>query len=84
MAEQTQKDDLSHQQLLAAIFGQTRLDKFSSMTSEGKLIVHAKQWPKQFRDCIEAVEGFDEGGGLVREGSRKAFDCVSNLTAHWA
>ena len=37
------------------IFAQTRLDKCSSMTNEGKLTIHATPWANQFRDDIEAL-----------------------------
>ena len=41
MTVQLQKDDVSNQQVLAAIFGQTRLDKHSGMTSDEKLTIFA-------------------------------------------
>ena len=56
MAEQIQKDDPSDQQVLAAIFGQTRPDKCHCMTNEGKLTVHATPWAKKFRDYINYLK----------------------------
>ena len=41
MAEQIQNDDLAHQQVSAATFGQTRLDKHPCMTDDGKLTFYA-------------------------------------------
>ena len=66
MAKQTE-DDPSHQQVLAAIFGQTRLDKYICMPSEGKLTIHATPWAKQFQDHINSLEEFDEGDDFVPE-----------------
>ena len=40
VTEQLQEDDLPQQQVLAVIFGQTRLDKFTCMTSHGELTFH--------------------------------------------
>ena len=37
LAQQIQNDDQTHQQVLAAIFGQTRLDKYPGMNDDGKL-----------------------------------------------
>ena len=61
MSEQIQKDDLSRQQVLAAIFRQTRLDKYQCMTSEAKRIIYATLWAKQFRDDINSLKEFVEG-----------------------
>ena len=55
MTDQIQKDDLSHQQVLAAILKQTRVDKYPSMTNEG------------FRDDINSLKEFEEGKDFVRE-----------------
>ena len=41
MAGQIQKDDFSHQQVLAVIFAQTHLEKYPCMTNEGKLTIYA-------------------------------------------
>ena len=62
MAQQIQKDDLCHRQVLGAILEQTRLDTFPYMTNEGKL---TRQ--KQFRDEINSLKEFDEGDDFVRE-----------------
>ena len=48
MAEQTQRNDLAHQQVLAAFFGQTRLDRHPGMTDDGILTFCATPWAKQF------------------------------------
>ena len=67
MAERIQKDDLSHQQVLAATFGQTRLNKYPCVTSEGKPIIYATPRAKQFREDIKSLKEIDEGDDLVRE-----------------
>ena len=85
MAEQIQKDDRSHQQVLAAIFGQTRLDKFPCVTSEGKPTIYATPWAKQFREDIKSLKEIDEDDDLVRElheDFRKFFSCMSKISAH--
>ena len=41
--------------------GESRPQKYQSMTSEGKLAAGAAPWAKQFRDDIEALREFDEG-----------------------
>ena len=50
-AEQIQIGDLAHQQLLAAVFGQTPLDKYPCMKDDGKLTSYATPWAKQFERC---------------------------------
>ena len=67
MAEQIQKDDLSHQQVLMATFEQKRLNKYLCVTSEGKPIVYATPRAKQFREDIKSLKEIDEGDDLVRE-----------------
>ena len=44
--------------LLAAVFGQTRLDKYPS---QGKLTAHATPWAKQIQHDIEDLREFGEG-----------------------
>ena len=56
MAEQIQKDDLAHQQVLAAIYGQTHVDKYPGMTDDGKLTSYATPWAKQFQDDITSLK----------------------------
>ena len=60
-----QKDDRTNpktrlfpQQVLAATFGQTRLDRHPCMASDGKLTMYATPWAMQFRDDINSLEEF--------------------------
>ena len=55
------------QQVLAANFGQTRLDRHPCMASDGKLTMYATPWAMHFRDDINSLEEFDEGYDFVRE-----------------
>ena len=48
VGEQIQEDDLSHQQVLAAILGQTRFDKHTCMTNDGKLTLYVTPWAELF------------------------------------
>ena len=50
-----------------AISGQTCLDKYRSMTSEGKPKAHATPCEKQFLDDIEALGELHEGDDFVSE-----------------
>ena len=47
MAMQIPKEYLAHQQVLAAIFGRTRLDKYPCMKDDWKLTFYASPWAKQ-------------------------------------
>ena len=76
MAKQVQKYDLAHQQVLAAIFGQTRLDKYPCMTEEVKLTSYATPWAKQFQDDINSLkelEGSDDFVCELKGGLREVF-----------
>ena len=60
----------NHQQVLAAILGQTRLDKFPCMTEDGKCSPCATPWAKQFQDDINSLKEFErreEGDDYDRE-----------------
>ena len=57
---QLQRDDVSHQQVLSAIFGQNRLNKYTCMTSDEKLTIFATPWAKQFRDDINSLKDLDD------------------------
>ena len=45
MAEQMRQGDDASDQVLAALFGQTRLDAHAGMTSDGHLTAYATPWP---------------------------------------
>ena len=54
LAEQTQKGDFFlPSRFWQGISGQTRGDKYPSMTSEGKLIGRATPWATLLRDSLE-------------------------------
>ena len=55
------------QHVLAAIFGQTRLDKFPGMTDDGKRTPHATPWAKQFQDDITSLRELEGSDDFVRE-----------------
>ena len=58
-AECLQNDDLCHRQVLAAVFGQTRMEKFPWMTEDEKLTPCATPWAKQFQDYINSLKEFE-------------------------
>ena len=67
MAEHLQNDDLYHRQVLAAVFRQTRLEKFQWMTEDEKLTPCATPWAKQFQDYINSLKEFEESDDFARE-----------------
>ena len=82
MAEQIQKYDLSHQQMLAAIFGQTRLDRCSCTTNERRLTSCAIPREKQFRDDINSLKDFGKGDEFARRFEKRFFTCLPMIFAH--
>ena len=66
-AERNQNDDLCHRQVLAAVFGQTRLEKFPWMTEDEKLTPCATPWAKQFHDYINSLKEFEGSNDFARE-----------------
>ena len=56
IADQTQRNDLAHQQVLAAIFGQMRLDKHPGMTDDGILTFCATPRAKQFQNGTKSLK----------------------------
>ena len=66
-AKRMADDDVSHQQVSAAMFGRARMDKYPSLRREGTLTAHVNPWAKQFRDDIEALKEFDKRDVFVRE-----------------
>ena len=69
VAEQIQEDDLSHQQVLAAIvwtdaLGQTPLhdERWEALT------FHVTSWAKQFRDYIDSEKEFDSWATILGSG----------------
>ena len=67
VGEQDQKDDPSHQQVLAAISGQTRVDKFPLHDERRETDNLRHPWAKQFRDDINSLKEFDEGDDFVSQ-----------------
>ena len=76
IAEQTQRNDLAHQQVLAAIFGQTRLDRHPGVTDDGILTFCATPRAKQFQNgtkSVKELEGVDDFVRGVKGDLRKVF-----------
>ena len=53
--------------MLAAVFGQTRLEKFPWMTEDEMLPPCATTWAKQFQDYFNSLKEFEESDDFARE-----------------
>ena len=80
MAEQMRQGDDASDQVLAAIFGQTRLEAHAGMTSDGHLTAYATPWARQFRDDIESLRHVDEGDERVSDTGGDMRTLFSELT----
>ena len=80
MAEQMRQGDDTSDQVLAAIFGQTRLEAHASMTRDGHLTAYATPWATQFRDDIESLRHVDESDERASDTRGDMRTLISELT----